>query len=123
MPGGRATRVGSHERSTNPGPTWRNGENRGNNHPREANLKCQVNGRCVGALAFARIRGENHALRSTHQLPLRVLDGGDDHGGGPFAGLLLVGGRRAEIAANLKHEMIARGMSAEEVQLVLEAGS
>ncbi len=30
--------------------------------------------------------------------------------------------RKAEMAASLKHEMIARGMSAEEIKTVLEAG-
>lgn len=30
--------------------------------------------------------------------------------------------RKAELAANLKHEMLARGMSAEEIKTVLEAG-
>ena len=31
--------------------------------------------------------------------------------------------RKAEIAANLKHEMLARGMSAEDIKAVLDAGN
>jgi hypothetical protein len=31
--------------------------------------------------------------------------------------------RKAEIAAKLKHDMLDRGMSAEEIQMVLEAGT
>lgn len=50
-------------------------------------------------------------------------------GGGLMLGLVaVVGGlwfemRRTEIAAGLKHDMLDRGMSADEIKTVLEAGA
>jgi hypothetical protein len=50
-------------------------------------------------------------------------------GGGLLIGLIAVAGgiwsdiRKKEIAAGLKHEMLARGMSADEIRTVLNAGT
>ena len=50
-------------------------------------------------------------------------------GGGLLIGLVAVAGgiwcdvRKREIAAGLKHDMLARGMSAEEIRIVLNAGT
>jgi hypothetical protein len=49
--------------------------------------------------------------------------------GGLICGVLVMAGeywhriRKAEIAARLKHDMLDRGMSAEEIRIVLDAGS
>jgi hypothetical protein len=49
--------------------------------------------------------------------------------GGLICGVLVMAGeywhriRKAEIAAKLKHDMLDRGMSPDEIRIVLEAGS
>jgi hypothetical protein len=50
--------------------------------------------------------------------------------GSLLCGVLVIGAyyywhriRKADIAAKLKHDMLDRGMSAEEIRVVLEAGS
>jgi hypothetical protein len=63
------------------------------------------------------------------RLPFGELMGLLSVSGGLLIGLIAVAGgiwsevRKTEITASLKHDMLARGMSAEDIRMVLDAGT